>query len=181
MEAQKADAEGNGDKFLAKVFDRMPEEYIGITSSHSDESQVSDLKHTRDICQRKFEELFRQDFREKVMLEEEVRGIARQAEILALSLLSSESYKTAEISEEPLQNLAQKILSEFEKIKSLRKKVVTGKDAQEKSESEYLSKADRILLREYERTMAEKYNWKKLMKKLTVPSEKQLKNLQAFH
>ena len=180
LEAQKAEAERNGDKFLSEVFDRMPEEYIGITSSHSDESQVSDLKHTRDICQRKFEELFRQDFREKVMLEEEVRGIARQAEIFALSILSSESYKTAEIPEEPLQNLAQKILSEFEKIKALKKKVVTSKKALEKAESEYLSKADRILLRDYERTIAEKYNLEKLMKNLSVPSEKQPKNLQAF-
>ena len=57
---------------------------------------------------------------------------------------------------------------------------MTGKDAQEKAESEYLSKADRNLLREYERTIAEKYNWETLMKKLTVPSEKQPKNLQAF-
>ena len=71
-------------------------------------------------------------------------------------------------------------MTEFEKIKALRKKVVTGKDAQEKSQSEYLSKADRNLLREYERMIAEKYNWETLMRKLTVPSEKQPKNFQAF-
>lgn len=57
---------------------------------------------------------------------------------------------------------------------------MTGKVAQEKSQSEYLSKADRNLLRDYERTIAEKYNWETLMRKLTVPSEKQPKNFQAF-
>lgn len=139
-----------------------------------------DLKHTRDIYQKKFERLFREDFQEKVMLEEEVRACARQAEILALSLLSSESYKSEEFSEEPLRSLSQKILTEFERIKVLRKKVLTGKDAQEKSKSEYLSKADRILLRDYERTIEEKYNLEKLMKNLSVPSEKQPKNFQAF-
>lgn len=180
LKAQKVDAEERGDKFLSEVYYRMPEEYIGIASSHCNEIEVLDLKHARGIYQKKFEELFRQDFREKVMLEEEVRAIARQAEIFALSLLSFESYKAEEFSEESLRSLSQKFLTEFEKIKELRKKVVMGKRALEKSESEYLSKADRILLRDYERTIAEKYNWEKLMRKLIVPSENQPKNLQAF-
>ena len=179
LRAQKNDAEQHGDKFLSKVFDRMPEDYIGITSSHRNEVEVLDLKHTRDIYQKKFEKLFREDFQEKVMQEEEMRACARQAEILALSLLSSESYKSEEFSEEPLRSLRQKILTEFERIKELRKKVVTGKVAQEKSKSEYLSKADRNLLRDYERTIAEKYNWETLIKNLTVPSEKKPKNFQA--
>ena len=97
-----------------------------------------------------------------------------------MSLLSFESYKSEKFSGEPFRSLSQKILTEFERVKALRKKVVTGKEAQEKSESEYLSKADRNLLREYERTIAEKYNWETLMKNLSVPSEKQPKNLQAF-
>ena len=95
-----------------------------------------------------------------------------KAEIFALSILGSDSYKLEEFSEELLQNLAQKILSEFERIKALRKQVARGKKA--------LKKADLILLRDYERTLAEKYNWEKLMRKLTVPSEEQPKNLQAF-
>ena len=180
LNAQKLSAKQNGDKFLAKILDRMPEEYIGITTSHCDESQVSDLKNTREIYRKRFEQLFRQDFQEKVVMEEEVRECARQAEILALSLLSSENYKSEEFSKEPVRSLIQKIMMEFEKVKALRKKVLSGKVAQEKAESEYLSKADRILLHDYERTIAEKYNWEKLMRKLTVPSEKQPKNFQAF-
>ncbi|MBR6013606.1 MAG: hypothetical protein IK062_07485 [Selenomonadaceae bacterium] len=43
-----------------------------------------------------------------------------------------------------------------------------------------MSKADRILLRDYERTIAEKYNLESLLKKLIKPSEKQPKNLKAF-
>ncbi len=64
-------------------------------SSHCSEAEVSYLKHTRDIYQKKFEKLFRQDFREKVMLEEEVRACTSQAEISTLSSLSSESYQKA--------------------------------------------------------------------------------------
>ena len=109
-----------------------------------------------------------------------MRIIARQAENFTLFLLNSEIYKAEDFSEEPLRSFNQKILSEFERIKALRKNVVTGEQAMEKSQSEYLSKADRILLCEYERTISEKYNLESLMRKLTVPSEKQLKNFQAF-
>lgn len=158
----------------------MPEEYIGVTPSHCDEGQVSDLKDTREFYQKQFEEFFRQDFQEKIMLEEKVRQLARQAEIFTLALLSSESYKAEKFSDEPMRSLNEKILTEFERVKTLRKKVVTGKCAKEKSESEYLSKANRFLLREYEKTISEKFNLESLMKKLKKPTEKQLQNLQAF-
>ena len=180
LKAQKIDAEQRGDKFLANVFNRVPEEYIGVTSIRCDEGQVSDLKHTREFYQKKFEELFQQDFREKVMLEEEVREMGHQAEIFTLSLLNSESYKAKDFSDEPLWSLNEKILTEFEKIKALRKQVVIGKQALEKSKSEYLPKADRFLLREYEKMIAEKYNLESLLKKLKVPPENQPQNLQAF-
>lgn len=180
LKAQKIDAEQRGDKFLANVFNRVPEEYIGVTPIHCDEGEISDLRHTREIYQKKFEELFRQDFREKATLEEEVRELAHQVEIFTLSLLNSESYKAKDFFDEPLRSLDQKILSEFGRIKALRKQVATGKQALEKSESEYLSKADRFLLREYEKTIAEKYNLESLMKKLKVPSENQPQHWQAF-
>lgn len=180
LKAQKIDAEQRGDKFLAKVFDRMAEEYIGILSTHCGDGQVSDLKNIRGIYQKKFEKLFRQDFREKIMLEEEVKIQARQAEIFALSLLTSKSYKSEEFSNEPLRSLNEKILSEFDRIKALKKSLMTCRQAETKATSEYLSKAERILLHDYEKAIAEKYNLESLMKKLIKPSEKQPKNLQAF-
>ncbi len=180
LKAQKIDVEKRGDKFLVEVFDRMPEEYIGILSTHGNEGQVSDLKNIRENYQKKFEDLFRQDFREKVKLEEEVKVQARQAEIYVLSLLSSENYKNVNFENGLLRSLNEKILTEFEIIKTLRKQVFTGKQALEKAQSEYLPKSDRIVLCEYEKVVAEKYNLESLVKKLIKPSEKQPKNLQAF-
>lgn len=180
LKTQKAEAKQHGDKFLSEVFDRMPEDYIGILSTHGDEGRVSDLKKVRENYQKKFEELFRQDFREKVTLEEEVKIQARQAEIYVLSLLTSENYKNVNFENEPLRTLNQKILSEFARVKALKKSLTTCRQATEKAQSEYLSKAERILLHEYEKMIAEKYNLESLLKKLIKPSEKQPKNLQAF-
>ncbi|MBR6012594.1 MAG: MobA/MobL family protein [Selenomonadaceae bacterium] len=180
LKAQKVEAEQRGNKFLANVFDRVPEEYIGIFSIHCDVGQVADLKHTRKIYKKEFEKLFQQDFREKILAEEAVKEMARQAEIFTLSLLTSENYKTGNFENEPLGTLKQKILTEFEKVKAIKKSLMTCRQAETKATSEYLPKADRILLREYENAVAEKYNLESLLKKLIKPSEKQPKNLQAF-
>ena len=180
LKTPKIDVEQCGDKFLAKVFDRMPEEYIGILSTHGNEGQVSDLKNIRANYQRKFEDLFRQYFREKVMLEEEVKIKARQAEIFTLSLLTSENYKSRDFSDEPLRTLNQKILSEFASVKALKKSLTTCRQALEKAHSEYLSKADRIFLHEYKNAIAQKFHLESSLKELIVPPEKQPKNLQAF-
>jgi len=180
LKAQKCDAEEKGDKFLANVFDRVPEDYIGIFSTHCNVGQAADLKHSREIGQKEFEKLFQQDFREKILAEEAVKEMARQAEIFTLSLLTSENYKTGNFENEPLKTLNQKILTEFEKVKELKKSLMTCRQAETKATSEYLPKADQILLREYENAIAEKYNLESLLKKLIKPSEKQPKNLQAF-
>lgn len=50
----------------------------------------------------------------------------------------------------------------------------------EKAKSEYSPKADWILLHEYEKMVAEKFNLESLMKKLKEPPENQPQNLQAF-
>lgn len=180
LKAQKCDAEEKGDKFLAHFFGRVPEEYIGIFSTHCDEGQAADLKHSREIGRKEFEKLFQQDFREKILAEEAVKEMTRQAEIFTLSLLTSENYKTVNFENEPLRTLNQKILTEFEKVKAMKKSLMTCRQAETKATSEYLPKADRILLREYGNAIAEKYNLESLLKKLIKPSEKQPKNLQAF-
>ena len=50
LKAQKEKAELNGDSFLAKLFDRLPEEYIGIISPQDDDSpRVAQLKEFRAL------------------------------------------------------------------------------------------------------------------------------------
>ena len=180
LKAQKLDAAENGDEFLSKVFDRVAESYMGIIALHSEDEVSGDLKRTRDVWQRKFDNLFRADFNEKILLEEQVKEKVRRAEMATLSMIRSKSYTTANFENEQLQTLNKKILSEFEKIKILKKHLMTGRRAKEKAQSEYLSKADRILLREYENYLAQKYNLESLLNELIEPNEKQPQNLQAF-
>ena len=75
LKAQKEEAERNGDFFLAKLFDRMPEEYIGIISSQDDDSpQLAPLKEFRTLRQKHFDTVLTLDSMAKEMLELETRA-----------------------------------------------------------------------------------------------------------
>lgn len=180
LKAQKEDAERKSDTFLAEVFDRSPESYIGITSAHDDDERTTDLKRYREICQQKFDRLFQIDFREKILAEEQIRTSVRQVEILALSLIHSESYTEQTLKNESLDLLRQRILSGLADIKKLKRQLVKGLQAEERSQSEYLTNEERILLCEYKNAVAQKFNLENLLRELVPPNEKHTDQLKAF-
>ena len=60
--AQKATAEQNGDKFLAKLFDRIPEKYIGIISCKDhDDQKLERLKKFRELRHHHFDLVLKMD------------------------------------------------------------------------------------------------------------------------
>ena len=181
LKAQKEDAERNGDTFLAEVLDRSPEAYIGITSAHDDNSlAATDLKRCRAVCQQKFDRLFQIDFREKILAEEQIRESVRQAEFLALSLIHSESYTEQALKNESLDLLRQRILSGLVDIKNLKRRLVKGLQAEERSQFEYLTRTERTLLCEYKNAVAQKVNLESLLRELVPPNEKYADQMKAF-
>ena len=172
LKAQKEKAEREGDSFLSKVCDRIPEQYIGIIASHSTSEEVKDLKHSREVKQKKFDELFKDDFRSKIELENEVRFELRRAELMALVLIQSANFES-----NPKKT---KIIEEFEKVKAIKKELMRGDLIKEQVQFQYLSKADRKFLTEYKNLAAQKFNLEKLLRELVRPSEKQVESLKAF-
>jgi len=62
LKVQKADAEQRGDKFLAKLFDRVPEKYIGVIScKENDNPKLERLKKFRHLRQQHFDLLLKMD------------------------------------------------------------------------------------------------------------------------
>ena len=50
MKTQKEEAEKNGDTFLARIFNRIPEEYIEVVSSKDNEApKIASLKKFRSL------------------------------------------------------------------------------------------------------------------------------------
>ena len=180
LKAQKEDAERNGDSFLAEILDRSPESYIGITSAHTDDALTADLKRYREIHQQKFDILFQVDFREKILVEEQIRASVRQTEILAWSLIHSENYTEQTLKNESLALLRQRILSGLAAIKKLKRRLVKWQQAEERSQFEYLTKNERILLCEYKNAVAQKFNLENLLRELVPPNENHTDQVNAF-
>ena len=179
LKVQKEDAERNGDSFLAEILDRSPELYIGITSAH-DEALTADLKRYREIRQQKFDLLFQVDFREKILAEEQIRAAVRQTEILAWSLIQSENYTEQTLKNESLALIHKRIRSGLADIKKLKKQLVKGRQTEERSQAEYLTKEERILLCEYKNAVAQKFNLENLLRELIPLNEKHTDQVNAF-
>lgn len=173
LKSQQMDAEKRGDSFLAQVLDRVPEVYIGITAAHGVEGLTEELNRRRKVQLQKFDTSFKIDLRAKILEETQVKELVRRAEVSALALLQSE---TSDLNAE----LKQKINLELTTIKSLKRKLLNGRDAEEKSQAEYLSKSERRLLREYKNAVAQKFNLGKLLLELVAPNANHVEQVSAF-
>ena len=181
LETQQREAENHGDAFLAKVYKRAPESYIGIVPAHAEDSLATDLKRYRKIIQEKQSSLFQTDLKQKETEEAETKFLLRQAEYASFALRNSQEYKSANMGDESLHTLNQEILTGLERIKKLKRKLVGVLRAQERAQKEYLSAADHSFLIDYENKLHQRENLQRLLSQLIPPSEKQTENRQAFH
>ena len=181
LNAQRVEAERHGDDFLAKVYKRVPESYIGIVPAHTENSRVADLKRYREQKQSKQTSLFHVDLKQKSTEEAETKFLVRFAEHASLALMNSQAYKSANLEDKSLRALNQGILVGLEQIKKLKRKLVDVVRAHQRAQKEYLSAADYSFLIDYENKLHQRDNLQRLLSQLIPPPEKQTENRQAFH
>ena len=142
LKAQQSEAEEHGNDFLAKVYKRMPESYIGIISSHEDDGLAKDVKRFRENVQGRQHSLFQDDVKKKTAAEEETKFLVREAEQAWFFLSNSPAYKSANMEDETLNGLNQGILSGLARIQKQKRKIVGFLGAREQARKEYLSATD---------------------------------------
>ena len=163
LNAQCVEAERHGDDFLANVYKRVPESYIGIVPAHTEDSRVADLKRYREQKQSKQTSLFHVDLKQKCMEEAETKFSVRFAEHASFALMNSQAYKSANIEDESLRALNQGILAGLERIKKLKRELVDALRAQQHAQKEYLSAADYSFLIDYENKLHQRDNLQRLL------------------
>lgn len=168
LKAQKEDAECKDDKILAQVYDRKPEKYIGVMSSHLGNESVKNLLSERMKRQEQEDSIFRLDFQKKMALEIEVQELVSQAEIALFSYS-----KTKKV-------LPQELHLELEQIKNLKKLWRKVHAVTEKVLSEYLTLVERKLLIDFKSKMGERQNLRLLLQEIAKPPETQAQNLPAY-
>ena len=161
LDAQQAEAEKKGDSFLSNLNLRVPEEYIGIKKSHSQNPFVTDLQKTRVRNFQRFQSFFQDDINQNICKVFEVRELVKQAE---LSARLFPSLFTANIA----------------KLNNLKRKFSTTRQNIEKAQAEYLLPAELKTLQTFKESLRQIYRLENLQKEIKRPKDSQIKNLAAY-
>ena len=167
LKAQQETAEKDGDDFLAKLYKRMPESYVGILPVQEENESSKSVKRYRRNIQSKQQVLFQADLQQKMAEEFETKLLVRQAEYATFALMNSQAYKSANMEDESLRTLNQEILAGLERIKEVKRYFVGVDKAKEQAERQYLAPADRKFIFDYRNRLGQELNLEKLLRELS--------------
>ena len=170
LKAQQAEAEKHGDEFLAQVYKRMPESYIGIVSAHEGDEFATEVKRYRQRNQEKQHALFLDDLKRKSVEEGEAKLLVKQAEGSWLALSSSQAYKSANMNDESLHDLNQRILSGLTRIQKLKGKIIGYLCARKRAQEEYLPATEHQFIRDYESKVSQREDLERFFAELVPTS-----------
>ena len=168
LKAQQIEAEKNGDNFLAKVYKRNPESYIGIVSTHEEDKFAQEVKRYRQSIQKKQHSLFLDDLKHKSEEEIETKILVKQAECASLVLMNSQAYKVANMDDESLRLLNQELIAGLTRIRELKRDLVGGLRARHLAQKEYLSTADYQFIRDYESKLNQRVYLERLLQEFAL-------------
>lgn len=168
LKAQQELAEKNGDDFLAKLYKRMPESYIGVIAAHKETLPATEVKKYRAAIQQKQHSLFLDDIKQKSKEEGETAILVKQAEYASFALMNSPAYKSANMDDEALRDLNQRILAGLTRIRELKRKLVGYERARHRAQKEYLSTPDYQFIRDYESKQNQRVYLERLLHELAL-------------
>ena len=181
LKAQKEEAERNGDTFLARLFSRVPEKYIGIISCQDDDdSKLERLKKFRGLRKQHFDLVMKIDAMTKEADELEVKDTVQLSSIGAKSLMDSKEYKTQKFVSEYLLAMKDKMLTAIAEVNKWKRVIISQHDAEEQARLEYMNKSERELWQKYFETLGQKKQLEEFLKTIRKPDESQKEELQAY-
>ena len=164
--AQKATAEQNGDKFLAKLFDRIPEKYIGMISCKDhDDQKLGRLKKFRELRQHHFDLVLKMDALTKEADELDTKDLVQFSSVKAKKLIDSNEFLQAS------PDLKSQMFSAVAEVNKWKRILISYHDAEQQAKLEYMTKSERDLWQQYQETLAQKKNLVQFLTSLKKPDE----------
>ena len=181
LKAQKEEAERNGDTFLSKLFDRLPEEYIGIISAQDDNSpHLAQLKEFRALRQQHFDTVLKLDSMAKELTELETKDAVQISSINAKNFIDSKDFSAQSFDSEELKTLRNNLLNAVAEVNKWKRVIISQHDAEEQAKLEYMTKSERQLWLNYSSTVSQIHHLQEFLKNLHQPKESQADALQAY-
>ena len=178
LEAQKKEAEKNGDSSLARLFSRAPEKYIGVIPCQDyEEPKLERLKIFRGCRERHFDLVMKLDAMTKEAEELEIKDAVQLSSTNARRLMESEEYSTQKFLSPDLQELRAKMLTAVAKVNRWKRFIISQNDAEDQAKFEYMTKAERQSWQRYFELIGQKKQLEEFLQTLKKPEESKSKNL----
>ncbi len=180
LKAQKEEAEKNCDTSLARLFNRIPEEYIGVIScKEDDDPKLERLKKFRNLRNQHFDLIFKTDSAIKEIEDLETKDEVQLASVKAREFITSEEF-SQKFDTPKLQELKAKVLFEIEKVHRRKRSIISQHDAKQKAKLEYMTPAEREIWRKYFEMLAQKNQLEKFLLTLKKPDESPKDAMNAY-
>jgi len=181
LQAQKEEAERNGDSFLARLFSRVPEEYVGIIScKEDDDEKVARLREFRSLRKQHFDLVMKIDAIAKETDELEIKDAVQLASTAAKSLMDSKEYAAHKFTSQYLLAMRNKMLTAVAQVNKWKRIIISKHDAEEQAKLEYMTKFERELWQNYFETLGQKKQLEEFLQTLSKPDEKYKEEVKAY-
>ena len=182
LRAQKEEAEKNGDTFLARLFSRVPEEYVGVISyKEDDDPKVERLKEFRDLRKQHFDLVMKMDAIAKEKEELETKDAVQISTTKAKNLTDSQEFIFQKFLSQYQQELKTKMFTAVAEVNKWKRVIISFHDAEEQAKLEYMTKSERELWQRYFETLAQKKQLEEFLQTLKKPKETQKEALKAYN
>ena len=181
LQAQKEEAESNGDTVLARLFSRVPEKYIGVIScQENDEPRLERLKIFRGLRKQHFDMVMKMDALTKEADELEVKDAVQLASTHAKELMDSKEYAAQKFVSQHLLEMRNKMLMAVAEVNKWKRVIISHHDAEEQAKLEYMTKSERELWQKYFETLGQKKQLEEFLHTLKKPDEKYKEEVKAY-
>jgi len=181
LQAQKEEAEKNGDSSLARLFSRVPEKYIGVISCQDyEEPRLERLKIFRGLRERHFDLVMKLDASTKEAAELEIKDDVQFVSSRIKALIESKEYSEQKFADPLLAELKNKMLAAVTQVNTWKRAIISQHDAEEKAKLEYMTKSEWELWLKYFEILAQKKHLELFLKTLKKPDESDKKATRAF-
>ena len=181
LQAQKEEAERNGDTILARLFSRVPEKYIGVIScQENEEPRLERLKIFRGLRKQHFDMVMKMDALTKEADELEVKDAVQRSSTHAKELMDSKEYTAQKFVSQHLLAMREKMLKAVAEVNKWKRVIISQHDAEEKAKLEYMTKSERELWQRYFETLGRKKQLEEFLQTLKKLDEKYKEELKAY-
>ena len=178
LKAQKAEAEQNGDTFLARLFSRIPEKYIGVISCQEDDNpQLERLRKFRALRKQQFALVMKLDELTTETEELETKDAVQLSSVKAKNLMDAAAQKNLTARQRELRARMFTAIAEVNKWKRV---IISYHEAEEQARLEYMSAAERELWQNYTETLAQKKRLEYFLKNLREPQTTDREAVKAY-